>query len=724
MKVKISYQHLSVLLLILLFVGGCQVYHDTTARYNAYFLAKEKLLEVEKSLFDNPKDNYNDVLNVMVKLDTNAGKSQKASLDYSIEKASLPIQFHERSKWVDDCWLVIGKARLYQGDYVNATRSFKYVNTHSEDPDGRHEALVLLMRTFIEAGEDRNVALVDSYIKKDTIPFSTKNAFDYHMARAHYFRGKYNFDRTAQHLEVALPVAKLKRDRARINFILAQIYQLQNNYELAYARYQEVLKNNPSFDLAFYADISSYGLRKFDTDEKVEQAYKYYAKELKDENNWNLRDKVYYEMGLFEERRDNYDSALVHFGNSIGISKDNVTQKVYSYLRMGDIFYNEKSDYQKAAAYYDSAFREMPKSLRIYEQTKDKNETLQEFLKHYLVIQAEDRLQSLAQMDSTQRQIFLLEEIEAEKQAIVEAKKNQELRDQLKKQTAPPPTGSSPFQKKGEQAWYFYNAEAVATGKVNFLQKWGSRTLEDNWRRSKKEFVGNFDLRNPTKKKDDNKSEGSEEKAEDLFANVKSLEDRLAEIPNDDESMEASNLRLQEALYELGKVYYYDLKELNYAVETFERFTHDFPKNKNVPEAYYMMYNICLEYDACSPDNYKLQVTTKYPESLYAQLLNNPNFLVENQKIDKAVSASYENAFSLYKTEKYADAQTVLSQLLTQYPTTSYKNRIELLQIMIVGKLSEGDLSSYESKLTAYIEKYKDSDTIEFAKQLLESIPK
>ncbi|MGB0525183.1 MAG: tetratricopeptide repeat protein [Flammeovirgaceae bacterium] len=718
---KLTIRTLAAFSLILLAVGGCQIYHDTTARYNAYFLAKEKLLEVETSLFDNPKDDYNDVLNVMVKLDTNAGKSQKSSLDYSIEKASLPIQFHKRSKWVDDCWMVVGKARLYQGDYINAQRSFKYVNTNSEDPDARHEALVLLMRTFIEADEDRNVQLVDSYIKKDTIPFSTKNAFKYHMARAHFFRKKENFDMTAQHLEVALPAAKRKKDKARINFILAQIYQLQNNYELAYARYQEVLKNNPGFDLAFYADISSYGLQKFDTDEDVEEAYKYYEKQLKDENNWDLRDKVYYEMGLFEERRQNYDSALVHFNNSVGISKDNVTQKVYSYLHMGEIYYSQKSDYTKAAAYYDSAFREMPKDLRIYEQTEKRNETLQEFLKHYLVIQGEDRLQALAQMDSAERHRFLIEEIEAEKQAIIETKKNEEIREQLKKQSSPPPTGSSPFQKKGEAQWYFYNVEAVSSGKVGFLQKWGNRKLEDDWRRSRKEFTGNFDLRKNNNKKDDEEKE--EEESEDLFANVKSLEERIAEIPDDEESMAASNEKLQESLYQLGKVYFYQLQELNNAVETLERFTYDFPKNKNVPEAYYLMYNICVAYDGCAPDNYQLQLSKKYPESLYAQLLNNPNFLKDNRKVDQAVSASYSQAFQLYKSENYTGANDILSNVLATYPTTSYKDKIELLQIMIVGKTSEGDTGAYQDKLNAFIEKYPESEALEYAKQLLAAIP-
>ena len=70
-KVKVTLRAFYMSCLTVVLAGGCQIYHDTTARYNAYFLAKEKLLEVETTLFGNPNDDYNDVLNVLVKLDTN-----------------------------------------------------------------------------------------------------------------------------------------------------------------------------------------------------------------------------------------------------------------------------------------------------------------------------------------------------------------------------------------------------------------------------------------------------------------------------------------------------------------------------------------------------------------------------------------------------------------------------------------------------------------------------
>ncbi len=703
---------------VFLFLMGCQAYHDTTARFNAYFLAKERMLKVEENLFGNPEDDYNDVLQVLVKLDTTTGKSQKADLDYIIEKASMPIQFHERSKWVDDSWLLIGKSRLYQGDFANALGTFKFVNTTSEDPNARHEAMVLIMRSFVDEGDERNVKFINEYIKKDTIPFAEENAYDYHLTRAHYFRQKYDLRTMIQHLQVALPVAPKNEDRARINFILGQAYEALDSTEQAYESYRKVLKNNPDFDLQFYAEVNSYGLKDVGSEEDVAGAYKFYQRKLKEESNWNLRDKVYYEMGKFEERRGNYDSALHLYNQSNTLSKDNKVQQSYTYLKMGRIFYDEKSEYQTAANYYDSAFKLMPENLRVYEETKTRTEALNRFVKYYGEIQQQDKLQMLAKLDSTERRLFFLEEIEEEKQLIIAETKNNAARDQIRKQLTPPNT-SSPLVRKGQATWYFYNLEAVANGKINFIRDWGNRALEDDWRRSRKPFtntVVNLSGAIPPKETEKERIE-----SKDIFEGVKSLEARMEEIPTDETQLAKSNQTLEENLFELGKLYYYDLKELNNAVETLERFTFDFPENRYVPEAFYLMTYICKEYAGCSEDVYKKKLIEKYPNSSYAQILQDPDFYKKNQQIDKKVAEKYERAFQFYKEGEYSKTELLLQNIISEFPTTSYMDKVDLLRIMTLGQSNKDDKEGYYSELDKFMKKYQESELVAFAKKLKEA---
>jgi hypothetical protein len=41
-------------------------------------------------------------------------------------------------------------------------------------------------------------------------------------------------------------------------------------------------------------------------------------------------------------------------------------------------------------------------------------------------------------------------------------------------------------------SWYFYNQQQLTFGFSEFQKRWGTRKLEDNWRRSNKQVIANF----------------------------------------------------------------------------------------------------------------------------------------------------------------------------------------------------------------------------------------
>ena len=47
------------------------VYDDTTARYNAYFLANESIEEIENELIESTIENYDSLINLTYVIDTN-----------------------------------------------------------------------------------------------------------------------------------------------------------------------------------------------------------------------------------------------------------------------------------------------------------------------------------------------------------------------------------------------------------------------------------------------------------------------------------------------------------------------------------------------------------------------------------------------------------------------------------------------------------------------------
>ena len=160
-----------------LFLLGCssekknfasKSFHNTTARYNAYFIAKLKMLEVETAINTSHKNNFNKYLKVFSDVDSSVIRSMDAQLDDCIKKSSIAIQRHPNSKWVDDSYVIVGKARYYLADFVNAIETFKYVNTKGEDDNARHEALIWLMRSFIDYNESNN-AIVATGIELESL---------------------------------------------------------------------------------------------------------------------------------------------------------------------------------------------------------------------------------------------------------------------------------------------------------------------------------------------------------------------------------------------------------------------------------------------------------------------------------------------------------------------------------------------------------------------------
>ena len=166
------------LFLIAGLLGGCSsnqnnvtsnIYHNTTAHFNGYYYAKEKTLEVENLIVKSLDDDPNQILLLFPKLDTNLAKSYAKDTEEIIKMASLSIQRHPNSRWVDDSYVLVGKARLYDCDFQNAIQTFKYVNTKSNDVDTRHEALVQLLRTFIEQNDFDRAEETFRFLEKEKL---------------------------------------------------------------------------------------------------------------------------------------------------------------------------------------------------------------------------------------------------------------------------------------------------------------------------------------------------------------------------------------------------------------------------------------------------------------------------------------------------------------------------------------------------------------------------
>lgn len=101
-------------------------YHNTTAKYNGYFNADVLLDKSMKGLEAQHQDNYTQLLDIYPYVAVDNPKAFAPDLDKAIEKVSIVAHNHEPSHWVDDCYVLMGKAQYLKHDYESAEETFSY----------------------------------------------------------------------------------------------------------------------------------------------------------------------------------------------------------------------------------------------------------------------------------------------------------------------------------------------------------------------------------------------------------------------------------------------------------------------------------------------------------------------------------------------------------------------------------------------------------------------
>ena len=706
------------LLLVLVFVG-CRQVDNLTARYNAYFLANERLEEVKLQLLELHPDNYNQVLNVLPLLDSNRAQPVKADLEYIIEKASLPVQWHSTSEWTDDCYLLIGQARMYLGDYVNAITTFKYVFANAADVNAQHEALIHLLRLFTETGEEENYRLVKSTINEQTAPYSEANTYRYHSTMAHRYVLLRDYESAAGHLEMALPLVQGRALRARQNYVLGQLYLLLNRDSEAYALFDDARRLSATYELAFQAELQQRKVSPGDIDpEKVREKYE---RAFNDPNNWETRDKVLYEQALYELRLGDTDRSLALLNESVQLGEEQSEQRGFGYLLQGQLYFDSLSNYPRAAAYYDSALQVLPENaLRPDERTQA--EYLLELAQHLAGAAAMRELLQLADMNAEEAEAFLAEKAEA---AAAEALKREEFArlNQLKRRQ--PPAATANKRLVGTNGWYFYNTEALAQGQVAFLREWGNRPLEDHWRRQSR--IKEYTSTNLPKSEPEvftpipERPEERVAPAEDSLAAATPPTDALAAIPATDNELAAVTDSLQEAEYRAGKLFLFKINRPQEAYTLFSKVLAEFPQGKHSPEIAYLLHDYCTSAANCSAETYKSFLAEQHPNSVYYKLLTNPAKLQEEKQDSEEANALYATAFEAYKQTDYERALRLTEQIESRYLGSTIADKVDMLQILIEGKTALY-IANYYQLLNDFVKAYPESGLLPLAEQLLGDI--
>lgn len=614
------------------------IYQNNITHFNYYYNANNKVNGVVERAKLSLKDDYTNLL-PFYPYTLESTSSQKIELDSVIYTSTAGILLHDlRNDWIDNMYMLIGKAYYFRKDFDSALMTFQFINYNlfprkrknddddriigtnstsiankekrnilqkvTAQPPSRNDALLWLARTLIEQGEyAESGGLLNTLQVDPNLPKRLRN--DLAEVNAYWFFKQGIYDSTAKHLERALSAADNKQDQSRWEFLLAQLYEKNGNYEKASSYYDKASKHTVDPLMDIYARLNDAKMIKTSGNPKeLDKAIDNLAKMGRRDKYDAYRDIVYYSAGDLSLQKPDTNAAIAFFNKSLKYNQGNINYKNRAFLKLGDIAYSRKQ-YRVAAAMYDS-LQNGPDSLLNLQITaiQQRKEALLKIATAISTIEKEDSVQRIAAMPAVEREEFV-------KKILRKLRKEKGLKDEGSNSGGPDlsvfNSGSQQpvdlFEKnnsKGE--WYFNNSSLKSRGFSEFKSRWGNRNNVDNWRRKAATEASNNNVSAPAAggNKGDIKSgkdggapnagAGNAGGASKTPAVEITYEGLMQDIPLTEEKLRESNETIAVNMIILAQAYQNDLEEYQLAADTYEDYLKRFPNRLLEGEVYLNLY--------------------------------------------------------------------------------------------------------------------------------------
>ena len=739
-------------------------YHAFNSRYNIYFNGKTSFDEALLSMQNGYKESYSDMI---LMYPVSAQPKDKAEtggpFDRAIEKSNKAIKLHsikakpaKKPGWRNDpkqrawqeqeeynpflkkCWLMMGQAQFYNADFLQASATFSYIARHyAHDEEVVAEARLWQARCYSEMEWFYEAEDILGKLNTNGIP--RKNLNQYATVYADYLVKNKQYEEAVPYFKTAIKAEKNRRQRTRMKYLLGQIYAEQDQNGLAYQMFGQVIKANPPYELEFAARIRQ---TEVFTGGNFQKVVKMLQRMAKSEKNKDLLDQVYYALGNVYMSREDTVNAIRNYELGVEKSTQNGLDKAICQIKLGDLYF-QKRDYVKAQPNFSGALSGIRKEYKDYERVSKLSAILDELVVHVEAVHLQDSLQTLAKMPESERLAVIDKIIEQvkkeEEEAIALAEKEAYLAEQEAKGTGIDRPGTETGgitlpTTSGGSGFYFYNPQAVSQGKTAFQRKWGRRALEDNWRRRKKEmstFNENMEGEEDMASADSIAvgADGQPLPADSLEAGLepvasddpKTREYYIQQLPLTPEDIEASNIIIEDGLYNMAMIYKDKLEDIPLATEAFEELERRFPKHNHLLESYYQVYLMALRSgNTTLATAYKNKLVTTFPESDYAVAIADPNYEYNIRMMDKVQDSIYQATYASYLAEDTVTVRRNYRNVSAKYPLADLMPKFMFLEALTY--VQAGDAEGFKNALKALVEKYPTADVTELAGEMLKGV--
>ncbi len=735
-------------------------YQAFITRYNVYFNGDQHFKETLKEMESGYEDDYSGqvLMHPAEAYSDPKAPQPSGSFTRSIEKAQKAIQLHsikkrprrkpghsndpEYKKWLKrdeynpflhNAWMMMGRSQYFNGDFLGAASTFYYVAKHfSWLPATVTEAKLWQARCYCALDWLFEAENILTRIKEESLDSRTLRGL-YYFTYADYYVRSHDDNKAIPMLTEALKYSSGSQ-KTRLNFLLGQLYTAVGDKEAAYKAYKKAgSSSSANYRTKFNARIKQSEVY---SGANIEPEVKALKRMTRYDRNKEYLDQIYYAIGnLYLSRRDTLN-AIANYELAAKNSVRNGIEKAISQITLGGLYF-ERHRYDLAQPCYAEAVPLLPDTYPDYPRLKRRSDVLDELAVYSQNVTLNDSLLRLSAMPEEQ-QLAVVEKIIAElkkkeKEEAEAARREEYLAQQealgsnLKTDNASTP---NQFTLNTDKSWYFYNTATRNAGRTDFQKRWGSRKLEDDWRRRNKASfnVADFgeDSEDEAEAPEDDSEALTPDEKEDKEARERENDPHypeyyLKQIPKTDIERNTANEVIQDGLYNTGLILKDKLDDFDAADGEWERLMSRYPDNVYRLDIYYNEYLMNMRRGRPElAEKYRSLILAEFPDSKYAKAMRDPAYIENLRAMEQRQEALYEQAYDAYLNDRNSAVHDAYSRMSADYPLSPLMPKFMFLHALAY--VTEEKPDEFNATLKELLERYPDTDITPLASAYLKGM--
>lgn len=686
-------------------------FHQTKVKYNILYNGNTAYEEGLKQIRDAHEDDYSRILYLYPVSNHTAAEAAASQMDKTIEKCRKCIKLHsikakpkrdpkkandpQYKQWLQSkefnanmsmAWMRLAEAEFHKGDFLGAISTMNYViRLYENDADMVARCRLWIARAYAELGWQYEAEDMLNRVQIDAL--SKKHARLYAAVKADVLLHGEQYTAAIPFIKIAIPYEKRKIYRPRFAYVLGQLYERNGQRNEAIEAYQDVIRMTPPYEMDFNARIRIAELQ-------GESSLRQLRTMTKQSKYKDKLDHIYGTMGnIYLQLRDT-TTALEMYEKAIAESTQSAYAKADILVRAGDIYYTKK-DYIHAQPCYRDALTILTPEHEQYATIQQRSDVLDELSAAYTQACLQDSLQHLSTLPEEQQRAIvekiIADLIEQERQdSILQAQQERELAQEngIRSVNTANMLGGGGAQ-RGE--WYFYNPQLIKQGQQEWRRRWGTRPLEDNWRRQNKQVMASFTDYDT----DEDDADGldsipttdSTTTTPTYETDTHKPEYYLQQIPRTPEALAMSDSLWRQAMIALVYIYRDKVQDEALAMEAMQQLENRNATHPDLLDTYYGYYLYALRYDQQDQAaQWRQKIITYYPTSTQAQIVAQPDYFDKLKRMAQEQDSLYALTYTAYTRAQYDIVKSNTQYAEREYPLSPLMPRFLFLNAISVAR--------------------------------------